>query len=64
MADHGPGVPLDLRERIFQPYFTTKRRPSDGENGGRFWAAKYTGYTIEPARLKQNVAAVAAELKK
>ncbi len=36
VADHGPGVPLELRERIFQPYFTTKRRPSDGE-GGSGW---------------------------
>lgn len=33
VADHGPGVPVELRERIFQPYFTTKRRPGDGENG-------------------------------
>ena len=33
VADHGPGVPLELRERIFQPYFTTKRRATDGENG-------------------------------
>jgi signal transduction histidine kinase/CheY-like chemotaxis protein len=36
VADHGPGVPVELRERIFQPYFTTKRRPSDGE-GGSGW---------------------------
>ena len=33
VADHGPGVPVELRERIFQPYFTTKRRPGDGESG-------------------------------
>src|SRR5262245_23055725 len=33
VADHGPGVPVDIRERIFQPYFTTKRRPTDGETG-------------------------------
>lgn len=25
ITDNGPGVPQDLRERIFQPYFTTKR---------------------------------------
>lgn len=25
IRDQGPGVPLELRERIFQPYFTTKR---------------------------------------
>src|SRR6266498_3410305 len=23
-ADHGPGIPSDLRQRIFEPYFTTK----------------------------------------
>ncbi|HEX4477803.1 MAG TPA: hybrid sensor histidine kinase/response regulator [Polyangiaceae bacterium] len=34
VSDHGPGVPADLRERIFQPYFTTKRRAGDAENGG------------------------------
>jgi signal transduction histidine kinase/ActR/RegA family two-component response regulator len=33
VADHGPGVPAELRERIFQPYFTTKRRPEGGEGG-------------------------------
>lgn len=26
ISDHGPGVPLDLRDRIFEPYFTTKER--------------------------------------
>src|SRR5690606_22117546 len=25
IEDSGPGVPLDLAERIFSPYFTTKR---------------------------------------
>jgi signal transduction histidine kinase/ActR/RegA family two-component response regulator len=34
VADHGPGVPPELRERIFQPYFTTKRRPSEGAEAG------------------------------
>ncbi|HYX82000.1 MAG TPA: HAMP domain-containing sensor histidine kinase [Gemmatimonadales bacterium] len=24
IADHGPGIPNDLRHRIFEPYFTTK----------------------------------------
>jgi signal transduction histidine kinase len=24
IADHGPGVPPELRDRIFEPYFTTK----------------------------------------
>ena len=24
IADHGPGVPLDVRDKIFEPYFTTK----------------------------------------
>ncbi len=26
IADHGPGVPSDLRNRIFEPYFTTKEK--------------------------------------
>ena len=24
VADHGPGVPADMRDQVFQPYFTTK----------------------------------------
>ncbi len=34
IADTGPGVPADLRDRIFEPYFTTKRRSSDAGTGG------------------------------
>jgi signal transduction histidine kinase/ActR/RegA family two-component response regulator len=37
VADHGPGVPPELRERIFQPYFTTKRRPGEGGESGVGW---------------------------
>src|SRR5438094_9454197 len=25
IADHGPGIPHELRQRVFEPYFTTKR---------------------------------------
>jgi two-component system, NtrC family, nitrogen regulation sensor histidine kinase NtrY len=25
IADHGPGIPDELRQRVFEPYFTTKR---------------------------------------
>ncbi|HET7791482.1 MAG TPA: HAMP domain-containing sensor histidine kinase [Gemmatimonadales bacterium] len=31
IADHGPGIPADVRHRIFEPYFTTK---SDGTGLG------------------------------
>jgi signal transduction histidine kinase len=24
IADHGPGVPADLRDQVFEPYVTTK----------------------------------------
>lgn len=34
VSDQGPGVPPELRERIFQPYFTTKRGPGEGDGGG------------------------------
>src|SRR5207249_598792 len=25
IADHGPGIPEELRPRVFEPYFTTKQ---------------------------------------
>ena len=25
IADHGPGIPDEFRQRVFEPYFTTKR---------------------------------------
>jgi PAS domain S-box-containing protein len=34
VSDHGPGVPIEIRERIFQPYFTTKRRQAEADGGG------------------------------
>ena len=26
VSDEGPGIPPDLREKVFQPYFTTKQK--------------------------------------
>jgi signal transduction histidine kinase len=50
VADHGPGVPLEHRERIFEPFVTLGKRASDGRGlgltlvrqvvqdaGGRMW---------------------------
>jgi two-component system CitB family sensor kinase len=33
VADSGPGVPVDLRERIFEPGYTTKPPPAIGDRG-------------------------------
>lgn len=47
VADQGPGVPLELREQVFRPYFTTKRegtgiglavvRQVVEQHGGKVW---------------------------
>ena len=33
VCDNGPGIPEDLRERVFEPYFTTKTQGSDRGTG-------------------------------
>ena len=35
VSDSGPGIPADLREKVFDPYFTTKR---DGTGIGLFFS--------------------------
>jgi two-component system, cell cycle sensor histidine kinase and response regulator CckA len=33
VADNGPGIPKELRERVFEPYFTTKDQSADRGTG-------------------------------
>jgi two-component system cell cycle sensor histidine kinase/response regulator CckA len=33
VADNGPGIPKQLRERVFEPYFTTKEQSADRGTG-------------------------------
>lgn len=55
VADGGPGVPPELRERIFQPYFSTKRRSGEGE--GAAWGTGL-GLAIVDAVVRSTGAAV------
>lgn len=61
VADSGPGIPKELQERIFQPFFTTK---SDGTglglaitkrivtaHKGSIWVTSFTGGTVFHVQL-------------
>jgi signal transduction histidine kinase len=36
VRDQGPGVPLDLREKIFTPFFTTREKGTAPDGGAVF----------------------------
>ena len=75
MIDNGPGVPEDMRERIFQPFHTTKGTRGTGlglavtkriveEHGGRIIVESREGKGAEfvmifPADTKADPAATA-----
>lgn len=54
VCDNGPGVPEELREKVFEPFFSTKGSQGTGlglavtrkivlEHGGRIWASQGEG---------------------
>ena len=48
LSDNGPGIPIDRKEQIFQPFFTTKP-PGEGHGLGLYVSreiAEYNGMTL------------------
>ena len=65
IADSGPGVPADIADRVFEPFFTT-RRAGEGtglgldiarrlarENGGEIEFTSRPGRTVFSVRLRR-----------
>ena len=60
VADDGPGIPQDLRERIWQPFFTTRQR---GTGLGLAIVRKRLEETGGTARLADNPARTGARFE-
>jgi len=53
VEDHGPGIPAELRERIFEPFFSTK--PRDKARGWACLSATASSRTTRELSVESEV---------